>query len=211
MSSIAQIAAFGGVVVLGAMSPGPDLAVVVRRAAVSGRRHGIATAAGVAAGVFVWLAVAATGVAALLATSATAFSVVKVLGAAYLGYLAVKSFRSALRSGGPAVQEPSGPRPRSWRACVAEGFLTNLLNPKAGLFFIALVPQFLGASPGPAETVPLAVLAAVASGSWFVVVATAVSALRRLFAAPRVRSALDAMTGTALLALGLKLVTTQRP
>lgn len=211
MSSIAQVAAFGGVVVLGAMSPGPDLAVVVRRAAVSGRRHGIAAAAGVAAGVFVWLAVATTGVAALLATSATAFSVVKVLGAAYLTFLAVKAFRSALRAGGPADEERAELHTRGWRASVAEGFLTNLLNPKAGLFFIALVPQFLGSSPALTETVPLAVLAAIASGGWFVLVATTVSALRRLFARPRVRSTLDAITGTALLALGVRLVTTSRP
>lgn len=211
MSSIAHIAAFGGVVVLGAMSPGPDFAVVVRRAAVSGRRYGIATAGGVAAGVFVWLAVATTGVAAVLATSATAFSMVKVLGAAYLAFLAVKSFRSAARRGASGDEASTDSRPRGWRRCAAEGFLTNLLNPKAGLFFVALVPQFVGQSPAITDTVPMAVFAAVASGAWFVVVATAVSALRRLFARPRVRSALDAITGTALLALGIKLVTTQGP
>ncbi|MFI6922760.1 LysE family transporter [Nonomuraea spiralis] len=82
------------------MSPGPDFAVVVRRSALSGRGHGMAAAVGIAVGVSVWVVAAATGVAALLAASAMAFTVVKVVGAAYLLYLGVKALRAALRGGG---------------------------------------------------------------------------------------------------------------
>ncbi len=211
MSWIAHAAAFGGVIVLGAMTPGPDLAVVIRRSAIAGRQHGFATAAGVATGVFLWLAIATTGIAALLAASATAFTVVKVVGAAYLAYLAIKAFRSARRQSGSADLAAGDARVTTLRGSYVEGFFTNLLNPKAGLFFIALVPQFLGNSPALTETVPMAGVAATAAGAWFVVVAIAVSALRRVFARPKVRSAMDAIMGTALLALGVKLVTSPHP
>lgn len=193
------------------MSPGPDLAVVIRRSALSGRQHGFATAAGVATGVFIWLAIATTGVAALLAASATAFSIVKIVGAAYLAFLAIKAFRSAIRqTGSPELATP-GPTTTRLRGSFVEGFFTNLLNPKAGLFFIALVPQFLGNSPALTETVPMAGVAATASGIWFVIVAAAVSALRRVFASPKVRAAMDSIMGAALLGLGIKLATSHQP
>ena len=211
MSWIAHAAAFGGVIVLGAMTPGPDLAVVIRRSAMSGRQHGFATAAGVATGVFVWLAIATTGIAALLAASATAFTVVKIVGAAYLAFLAIKAFRSARRQTGAADMAAGDVATTRLRGSYVEGFFTNLLNPKAGLFFIALVPQFLGTSPALMETVPMAGVAATAAGIWFIVVATAVSALRRVFARPRVRAAMDAIMGTTLLALGVKLATSPNP
>ncbi|WP_345403067.1 LysE family translocator [Nonomuraea salmonea] len=89
-----------------------------------------------------------------------------------------------------------------------EGFLTNVLNPKAALFFVALVPQFLGAG---APVVALSAAALVGTVAWFLVVANVVGALRKLFARPGVRRAVDALTGVALVALGLKLATSTRP
>ncbi|GAB2923295.1 LysE family translocator [Nonomuraea fastidiosa] len=208
MSAVAEIVAFGGVVMLGAMSPGPDFAVVVRRSAVSGRVHGMAAAAGIALGVFAWVVAAATGVAALLAASAAAFTVVKVVGAAYLLYLGIRSLRAAWRGGGTLQLDVADAGGRGPGAAFMEGFLTNVLNPKAALFFVALVPQFLGAG------VPVAALSAVAlvgTVAWFLVVANVVGALRKLFARPNVRRAIDGLTGIALVALGLKLATTTRP
>jgi threonine/homoserine/homoserine lactone efflux protein len=99
MTSVSQLVAFAGVIQLGAMSPGPDFAVVVRQAAVTGRRGGMAAALGVACGVFVWAAAAAVGVAAVLAASAPAFTITKIIGAGYLFYLGARSLWAARHSG----------------------------------------------------------------------------------------------------------------
>ncbi|MFC5829802.1 LysE family translocator [Nonomuraea insulae] len=208
MTSMAQIAAFGGVILLGAMSPGPDFAVVVRRSAVSGRGHGMAAAAGIAVGVFAWVVAVATGIAALLAASAVVFTVVKVVGAAYLLYLGIKSLRAARRGGGTLSLDVPDPGGRGSWAAFVEGLLTNVLNPKAALFLIALVPQFLGSG---ASALMLSVVALAGTVAWFLVVANVVGALRKLFARPAVRRAVDGLTGIALIGLGIKLAASSRP
>lgn len=207
MVSTAHLAGFTAVVLLGAVSPGPDFAVVVRRAALSGRRHGMATAVGVGVGVFGWVVAAAAGVAVLLAASAVAFTVVKLVGGAYLCYLGGKALRAAAR-GGPATLGSAGGR-AGVRAAFAEGLLTNALNPKAGLFFLALAPQFVDHAGGP-EVALLSLIAAAGTACWFLVVANLVSVLRRVVTRPRVRRALDAVTGTALIGLGLRLAVAGR-
>ncbi|MEV0235486.1 LysE family translocator [Nonomuraea sp. NPDC050786] len=214
MISLAQIAGFGAIVMLGAMSPGPDFAVVVRRSAVSGRLYGMAAAMGIAVGVFVWVVVAATGIAALLAASAMAFTVVKVAGAAYLLYLGARALHSALRSGGRFKLDLPDAGGRGAWAAFAEGLFTNVLNPKAALFFVALVPQFVSSVGSVAplgETLVLSVIALVGTVAWFLVVANVVGTLRKLFARPVVRRVVDGLTGTALIALGVKLAAASRP
>ncbi|NBE99600.1 LysE family translocator [Nonomuraea sp. KC401] len=211
MASMTQFVAFGGVVLLGAMSPGPDFAVVVRRSAVSGRGHGMAAATGISVGVFVWVLAAATGVAALLAASAMAFTVVKVAGAAYLLYLGVKALRAALGRGGHLALDVPDPGGRGAWAAFVEGLLTNVLNPKAALFFVALMPQFVSSGASPADTLVLSVIALTGTVAWFLVVATIVGTLRRVFARPSVRRTVDGLTGAALIALGVGLAASGRP
>lgn len=168
----------------------------------------MAAAVGIAMGVFVWVVAAATGVAALLAASALAFTVVKVVGAAYLIYLGVKSLRAALHGGGTLdLNVPESGGRGSW-AAFAEGLLTNVLNPKAALFFVALVPQFLASG---LSALTLSAVALAGTVAWFLVVANVVSLLRGVFARPAVRRAVDGLTGVALIGLGLKLATTSRP
>ncbi|MFI6290589.1 LysE family translocator [Nonomuraea sp. NPDC050790] len=211
MISVAEMVAFGGVVMLGAMSPGPDFAVVVRRSALSGRGYGMATAAGVGLGVFVWVVAATSGVAALLAASSVAFTVVKVVGAAYLLWLGVKAVRAAARRGGALELDLPDPGRKSSAAAFLEGLLTNVLNPKAAFFFVALMPQFLSAGAPVMDTVTLSLVALFATIAWFLVVANLVSALRRIFARPAVRRTVDGLTGAALIALGVNLAVTARP
>ncbi|MEO3801693.1 LysE family translocator [Nonomuraea sp. B1E8] len=211
MTSVAQLVAFGGVVLLGAMSPGPDFAVVVRRSAVSGRGHGMAAATGISVGVFVWVVAAATGVAALLAASAMAFTVVKVAGVAYLLYLGVRALRAALRRGGGLTLDAPDPAGQGTWAAFAEGLLTNVLNPKAALFFVALMPQFLSSGASLPDTLVLSVVALAGTVAWFLVVATIVGTLRKAFARPAVRRTVDGLTGAALIALGVKLATSGNP
>jgi RhtB (resistance to homoserine/threonine) family protein len=211
MTSVTQLVAFGGVVLLGAMSPGPDFAVVVRRSAVSGRGHGMAAATGISVGVFVWVVAAATGVAALLAASAVAFTVVKVAGAAYLLYLGVKALRAALRRGGDLTLDVPDPGGQGTWAAFAEGLLTNVLNPKAALFFVALMPQFVSSGASLPDTLVLSAIALAGTVAWFLVVANIVGTLRKVFARPAVRKAVDGLTGAALIALGVKLATSGNP
>lgn len=201
-----QLLAFIGVVQLAAMSPGPDFVLVTRHAALSGRRAGVSAALGIACGVFAWAVVAAFGVAALLAASAVAFSIVKLAGAAYLAYLGVKSLRAAIRGGSAALAQARIRTVSSWVA-FRQGLVTNLLNPKAAVFFVALMPQFVSGDPRLGPTMLLSVIAVAITVVWFSTLATIVGALRRVFASARVRRALDAITGTVLIALGIRIAT----
>jgi RhtB (resistance to homoserine/threonine) family protein len=206
MVSGVQMLAFMGVVQLAAMAPGPDFIIVTRHAAVSGRRAGVATGLGIATGVFVWAVVAAFGVASLLAASATAFTVVKLVGAAYLGYLGIKALVSAWRRGEKLEIEA---RENAVRPAVAfrQGLVTNLLNPKCAVFFVALMPQFLSTHPQLGETALLSALAVIVTGVWFTVLANLVGALKRFFTSAKVRRVLDTVTGTILVAFGIKIAT----
>ncbi|CAM3994403.1 LysE family translocator [Kibdelosporangium persicum] len=196
--------AFMGVVLLAAMAPGPDFIIVTRHAAVSGRRAGVAAGLGIASGVFVWAVVAAFGVAGLLAASAVAFTVVKLVGAAYLGYLGIKALIGAWRRG-ERVQVDA--HLATVRALVAfrQGLITNLLNPKCAVFFVALMPQFLSSTPHTGETLLLSALAVIVTAVWFTVLANIVGVLKRFFTSARVRKVLDSITGTILVAFGVKI------
>ncbi|GAA3248445.1 LysE family translocator [Dactylosporangium siamense] len=209
MTTAAQVLTFGGVVALGAISPGPDFAVVMRRSVLAGRAHGMATAVGVAAGVFVWAIAAATGVAALVAVSAVAFTVIKLAGAGYLLYLGVKALRSALRSRDLRPDLNTGPAAGSglW-AAFRDGLLCNALNPKAAVFFVALLPQFLPSDAGLVPLLTLSMIAVVITAVWFLTVANLVAAARRVLGRPAVRRWIDGISGTALIGLGVRLAFT---
>ncbi|SCL30364.1 resistance to homoserine/threonine (RhtB) family protein [Micromonospora rhizosphaerae] len=204
-----QVIAFAAVMAVGALSPGPDFAIVVRRAAVSGRTRGMATAAGIAAGVFIWAVAAATGVATLLAASAVAFTAVKVVGAAYLAWLGVRALVAAAHGGGGTLGEPDGRDDTTLPAAFRQGLLCNVLNPKAAVFFVALMPQFLRPDATVVDAVVLATVAAAVALLWFLGVANLVAAMRRLLDRPRVRRAIDAVTGVALIGLGVRLAATR--
>jgi threonine/homoserine/homoserine lactone efflux protein len=191
-----QILAFAGVVTLGAMSPGPDFAVVVRRAVAGGRMAGTAAAAGVASGVFLWALAAAVGLVALLSVVPAVLTVVRIAGAAYLTYLGVQAWRQSGRAAAPPERRGSAFR---------DGLLCNVLNPKAAVFFVALLPQFLPARPGPLDVLLLSALAVAITLAWFGAVAQVVALLRRVLSRPRVRRTIDAVSGTVLIALGARL------
>jgi threonine/homoserine/homoserine lactone efflux protein len=122
------------------ITPGPDSLYIVGRSIAQGWRAGATAAFGIGAGTLVHVLTAAFGLSAILATSAAAFTVVKLLGAAYLLYVGLSLLRS--RGNAQAGQAPSAP-PTSLRQIFSQGFLTNVLNPKVALFFLAFVPQFI--------------------------------------------------------------------
>jgi threonine/homoserine/homoserine lactone efflux protein len=126
------------------LTPGPDVLFIVNQALRGGVRPGIVAALGITAGCFVHVAAAALGVGALLATSATAFHVLKWLGVAYLMWVGIKLLGARRSSAVPLEAEPvMSTASWAWRAVFWRGFATNVLNPKVALFFLAFVPQFI--------------------------------------------------------------------
>ncbi|MBB5688987.1 LysE family translocator [Roseomonas alkaliterrae] len=129
-------------------TPGPDMAFVLAQTLAGGPRRGWAAMAGIYAGVLVHVALAAAGVGALLAAHPPLFAALRLAGAAYLMLLGLSSLRAA-RSGVPA--RAAGARPAAdLRAAFRQGFATNLLNPKVGLFFLAFLPLFVDPARSPA-------------------------------------------------------------
>jgi threonine/homoserine/homoserine lactone efflux protein len=200
----ATAASFLLVVVLGAMSPGPDFVVVTRSALAGGRRAGMAAGIGIALGVFAWVVAIALGVAAVLTASAVAFTVVKLAGAAYLVVLGVKAWLAVRRGEYRDLGEAAGAPPLKAGAAFRQGLVTNLLNPKVAVYFLALLPQFLPADGSTLQTLELAAIATAGTVVWFVTLAVVVGALKKFFGNGRVRRGLDAVLGTVLVALGLK-------
>ncbi|MEV4415235.1 LysE family translocator [Catellatospora sp. NPDC049609] len=229
MTVASALASFALVAGLLTIVPGADTALVLRVAVAQGRRHAYATAAGICTGALIWGAAAAAGVSALLLASSTAYAVMRVAGAAYLVVIGALMIRDAWRSrkaaappeGATAAEAQADPgtpiangSPRAgrsaWRS-FGRGFLTNLLNPKVGLFYVALLPQFL---PDGVPALPMGVLLALVHDAeamiWFALLIGGVDLARRWWTgsgrtAARVRRAIDALAGTVLVALGLRL------
>ena len=124
------------------ITPGPDLAYIVTRSATHGWRTGVIAVLGISTGCLVHITAAALGLSALLAASATAFTIVKWIGAAYLCYVGWSMWRSAAGDAG-GIPVLDGPPAVARRRIFAQGFLTNVLNPKVALFFLAFLPQFI--------------------------------------------------------------------
>jgi threonine/homoserine/homoserine lactone efflux protein len=204
------VATFALVALALTLTPGLDSALVLRSALTKGRREAAATGAGIIAGLFVWGAAAAVGVSALLTASHIAYEVLRYVGAAYLVWFGIRLLSRALRRNTGAVDADVVVQGSAWRAA-RQGLATNLLNPKVGVFYVALLPQFI-----PPHDNPLAVglLLAGEHGlitvAWFAVLIVLASALGRWLRRPATVRAIDAVTGTALLGFGLKLALSDR-
>jgi threonine/homoserine/homoserine lactone efflux protein len=195
----AQVLAFCGVALVLAMTPGPDMGLVLRNSLRGGRGAGFRTIGGIAVGLIGWGLASAFGVAAVLAASSTVFTALKIAGGIYLVYLGVQTLR-ALRRGQPVKREVGRPLGSPFR----QGLVTNLLNPKLAVFFTTLLPQFISADdPYVAKAVLLAVLFALIGLAWLVFYVFVVDAVAR---SQRFRSAVEAVSGAVLVALGLRLV-----
>ena len=193
----ATLLSFAGVCLLLSIMPGPDSFLVLRYS-VGGTRPGLAAAAGVAVGSLVWAAVVALGLAALLEQSAAAYRALKIAGGLYLVYLGVRALlRRRAVGGGPAE-----PVAVSTGSAFGAGVLSCALNPKVGLFYLAVVPQFLGhVTFGAAMTLGAveAVVALLVMGGFAVAASRLVTLLRR----PRVSARLESASAGILAALGV--------
>jgi threonine/homoserine/homoserine lactone efflux protein len=210
MDLVASLPAFIVAVVLISASPGPAMALIFRRAALRGFSGAVPTVLGLEAGLYLWALFAAAGLTALVAASQVAFIVLRVVGAGFLFYLGIRAWRTAWRSRQIAKEQiPDEQAPtdsaRSWRRAFGEGALVMLANPKAAVFMIAFYPQFVPAHrPLFATTALLAVLQVAIEIVLYLTLAAAVGRAGAWFRRPVVRRRLDAVSGTVLIALGLR-------
>jgi threonine/homoserine/homoserine lactone efflux protein len=205
-----RLYAFVGVAAILTILPGADMALVTRNVLTVGRRRTMATVVGICAGCIIHATASALGLSAILATSATAFNVVKTLGAGYLVWIGVQSIREAGRPAAQPDHTSASPRAAGLGPFL-QGFLTNILNPKVAVFYLTFLPQFI--SPGEAVLRRSLLLAGVhiAMGFvWLTSYAWFVDRIGAVLTRPVVKLNLERVTGGLLIALGARLAWTHR-
>jgi len=191
--------------------PGPDSLVVVRGLVRGGRRGGASTAAGVLAGLAVWVAATTLGLSALLRASETGYETLKIAGAGYLLWIEARSLLAVRRSAGQVAAEgdgPMAPAPLLGGSGFGAGFLTDILNPKVGVFFISFLPGFVPAGHSVGwTTLGFGIWYTVLSALYFIGLIAVSGTIATWMAQARVRRRLDALTGLVLVGFGLRLAT----
>lgn len=215
-----QLLTATGVLALLTLVPGPDMAIVTKRAVSRGRADGLRTVGGIAVGLLLWGALTVAGLAALLAASAEVYLVVKLAGAGYLCFLGVQSLRHA--GGGPTAPPVPGVPGMSGGEAAAgggraegrgggawrTGLIGNALNPKIAVFYTGLLPTLAPSDLRPAAGMALLVgVHVLLTLLWLGTYVYVLSRARHFFARPRVRRTLDRVTGTVLIAFGVRVAT----
>ncbi|MFI6516143.1 LysE family translocator [Spirillospora sp. NPDC050679] len=197
---------FAAASLLVSMAPGPTTIVIIRQTLRAGRSAGVATVLGNETGWLLWSLAAALGLSALLLASRVAFDVLRVAGAVALVWFGARALWQARRAGPPEDAEPVGRADVSRWRCYRLGLFTNLANPKAGVFALSFLPQFV---PDGVAVPPMLLLLALASAvidfAWYLVVVFLVCGARRLFRRAAVRRGLERLSGVALVVLGVRL------
>jgi threonine/homoserine/homoserine lactone efflux protein len=196
--------AFAGICLLLAVTPGPDMAVVTKNALAHGRRGVVLTTTGIALALTIWIVATAVGLSALLRASGGALFILKLIGAAYLGYLGLRTLIESRRR--PADLLASVPPAAPDHAIFRQGFVSAISNPKLGVFFVTFLPQFV--LPGQAVLPRLFLLGAifaVIGWMWMNVYGLFVTRIRDFITAPRVRQWMERVTGVVLLGFGARL------
>lgn len=214
MSPVEAILAFTLAAGILTVTPGLDTALVLRTAAVEGRWTALRAGLGVTAGLLAWGMVAALGLGAVFAASQTAYTVLRWVGGAYLIWLGL---RLIVTTPVPPEDAPAKTRAGTERGTgtagswLVRGFLSNLLNPKIGVFYITFLPHFIPAdAPVVAFSLLLAVLHVLETLLWFAALILATDRLGRWLRRPAVARALDRLTGGVLIAFGLRLALEDR-
>jgi threonine/homoserine/homoserine lactone efflux protein len=202
----AAVLPFTAAAVLIVLLPGPDTLVVVRNILFGGRRQGALTALGNVCGLAIWVCVATFGLAAALRASQVGYDILRIVGATYLVWLGI----SALRSRSAGLQITPGPSRR--RGLLGSGFsagiLTNLLNPKVGVFFVSFLPGFIPRHHGvAAASLLLGGIFLVLTAVYWVVLLALAGKVTAWMNRPTVRRRLSMITGVVLVGFGLRLAT----
>ena len=201
ISISASLASFIAAASLLTIAPGLDTALVLRTAARGGPRPAALTSLGIAVGCFSWATLVAVGLGALLAASQVAYTTLRWIGAAYLVYIGYKMLRNPRRSFLPEARQTDG-----GQRAFSTGLLTNLLNPKVGVFYVSFLPQFV---PAHVPTAPfiflLAVIHALTGALWFACLILATQPLKRWLQHTAVVRWIDRVTGAVFLGFGARL------
>lgn len=210
----AQTLAFLGIATLLTITPGPDTMLVMRSVLKRGRHAGLVTTLGICTGLFVHAFVSALGLSVILTRSALMFSSVKWLGALYLMWLGVQSLlqmtsRIPQTKTTPSATPKHAPK-EAWQAFI-EGLLSNTLNPKVAIFYLAFLPQFISTQGHVlSQSIFLASLHFTLTMLWLSLVALLLTYLRSLLTHPRSKRIIEGITGIVLLGFGIRLALEQR-
>jgi threonine/homoserine/homoserine lactone efflux protein len=190
------------------ITPGLDTALVLRASAVEGGKQAMLAGAGICLGCLLWGVAASFGLSALLAVSGFAYKMLRIVGAIYLGYLGIKllirAFASSCSNSGAEPEEYASRDGSLW---FKRGLLTNLLNPKVGVFYLSFLPQFIPTGvPVWSFSILLALIHATEGLLWFLLLTSATELISSWLRQRRVDMALDSLMGAILIAFGLKLV-----
>jgi threonine/homoserine/homoserine lactone efflux protein len=191
------------------ITPGLDTALVLRTAAVEGGKQAILAGVGICFGCLLCGAAASFGLSALLTVSGSAYNVLRIVGAIYLGYLGIKLLIRAFaptsynKAVGPVLEEKKGQDGSRW---LKRGLLTNLLNPKVGIFYLGFLPQFIPAGVQVwSFSILLALIHAIEGLLWFLLLTNATEFLSGWLRQRRVVMALDSAMGVIFIGFGLRL------
>lgn len=208
--TIGTAVALAGAMLLAAASPGPDFLLVMRASTTHGRIAGVYCALGIGVGVAAWALVASAGLAGLLAASTVAFTIVTWLGAGYLIYLGGRAIVRgwAVRRDASSLESASRQRALGRGGAFAQGFVTNILNPKSAVFFVALLPQFMPPAVDVGSVLALCSIGAGVAIVWFSALALTIGSVARLFRTARCQSVFDLASGSVLVGLGVRVATT---
>jgi threonine/homoserine/homoserine lactone efflux protein len=199
---IETLVSFAGIAVLVSLTPGPATALVVRSAAVHGRRQALLVTFGNSTGIFMWALASVLGISALVAASETAFWVLKIVGAVVLLYLGVQALRGT---------RADAPPERTARTAFGSGLMTSFANPKLAVFFIALFPQFVpDGAPVLPVTLGMALLLIAIDLVYFSVLALVVARARHAVVGSRLARRLERLTGAVMIGLGVRVALEQR-
>ena len=204
MTPVEAVIGFTAAAAVMTLVPGLDTALVLRAAAVEGPKRAALAGLGVVLGCLVWGAAVAAGLGALLAASHTAFMILKWAGAAYLLWLGIGLIARPRKAF--ALEAGAGPAAGGDFAWMRRGLITNLLNPKVGVFYVSLLPQFMaqGVPAGPFLFL-LAAIHAVLGLAWFALLIAATAPIARTLRRPAVIAWLDRVTGGVFLAFAARL------
>jgi threonine/homoserine/homoserine lactone efflux protein len=194
------------------VTPGLDTALVLRVATIEGRRHALAAGAGICCGLLTWGVLASAGLAAVLAASQVAYDLLRLAGAGYVVYLGLLASCASDRAPRQSATPPALAATGSDRRWFARGLVTNLLNPKVGVFYVTFLPQFV---PAGANTVVVCLaLAAVHAAEgvvWFCALASMAQGLGGWLRGARVRAGIEGLTGFVFIGFGVKLALQRGP
>lgn len=191
------------------LTPGLDTAVVIRNTTRSGVKDGAITSLGICSGLFVHATFSAIGISALLAQSASLFQGVKMVGAAYLLWLGYSSIKASWKTqSGMNIEEQLGLAPQvSVKRSLREGFLSNVLNPKTAVFYLAFLPQFINPESSPfVQSMLMAAIHFVIAMIWQCGLASVVGSAKRILSNAKFTQWMEGMTGVVLVVLGVKLL-----